>query len=149
MHFACPEVQFILSPNTREEQIVVFLVRPTANGHCRAQHDPQGLELRRDSIDHHKAVRVSQNIVLEPQGWSVQSRATKLTSWDARLGILKEICSELPCAVRNQEVDEGKKTVTSTTLEIYRNVNEVEMTADTLDAAESLRRRETSEARER
>ena len=70
----------------REEQIVVFLVRPTANGHCRAQHDPQGLELRRDSIDHHTVVRVAQIIVLEPPGQSVQSRTTKsdilgCTSW--------------------------------------------------------------------
>ena len=86
----------------RGEQIVVLLVTPAANGHCRAQHDPQGLQLRRDSIDHHTAVRVAQNIVLEPPGQSVQSHTTKVTSWDARLGILKEICSELPCGVRIQ-----------------------------------------------
>ena len=65
--------------------------------------------MRRDSIDHHTAVRVAQNIVLEPLGQSVQSHTTKVTSWDARLGILKGICSELPCGVRIQEVDEGKK----------------------------------------
>ena len=58
MRFACPEGQVILFSITREEQIVVLLARPTANG-------PQGLELRGDSIDHHTAVRVAQNIVLE------------------------------------------------------------------------------------
>ena len=88
-------------PFAAKEDEVVLLARPTANG-------PQGLELRRDRIDHHTAVRVAQNIVLEPLGWSVQSHTTKVTSWDARLGILKEICSELPCAVRIQEVDERK-----------------------------------------
>ena len=56
--------------------VVVLLVRPTANGHCRAQHDRQGLELRRDSIDHHTAVRVAQNVVLEPLGQSVQLHTT-------------------------------------------------------------------------
>ena len=60
----------------REEQVVVLLVRPTANGHCRAQHDPQGLEQRRDSIDHHTAVRVAQNVVLEPLDQSVQLHTT-------------------------------------------------------------------------
>ena len=53
MRFACPEDQVILFSITREEQIVVLLARPTANG-------PQGLELRKDSIDHHTAVRVAQ-----------------------------------------------------------------------------------------
>ena len=60
----------------REEQVVFLFVRPTANGHCRAQHDPQGLELRRDSIDHHTVVRVAQNVVLEPLGQSVQLHTT-------------------------------------------------------------------------
>ena len=92
-----------------------------------------------------------------PLGWSVQSHTTKVTSWDARLGILKEICSELPCAVRIQEVDEGKtrnkhnarnlqerkqnmvsnkeedegKTVTRTMEEICGHVNKDELTANT------------------
>ena len=58
MRFACPEGQVILFSITCEEQIVVLLARPTVNG-------PQGLELRGDSIDHHTAVFVAQNIVLE------------------------------------------------------------------------------------
>ena len=75
---------FIELSKTGSMSITLLLVRPTANG-------PQGLEMRRDSIDHHTAVRVAQNIVLEPLGQSVQSHTTKVTSWDARLGILKEM----------------------------------------------------------
>ena len=41
-------------PFAAKEDEVVLLARPTANG-------PQGLELRRDRIDHHTAVRVAQN----------------------------------------------------------------------------------------
>ena len=143
MRFACPQGQVILFSITREEQIVVLLARPTANG--------------RDSINHHTVVRVAQNIVLETVGWSVQSHTTKVTTWDARLGILKEICLELPCGVRIQEVDEGKtrnkhnarklqerkqnmvnnkeedegKTVTRTMEEICGHVNKDEVTANT------------------
>ena len=41
-------------PFAAKEDEVVLLARPTANG-------PQGLELRRDRIDHHTAVRVAQH----------------------------------------------------------------------------------------
>ena len=48
--------------------------------------------LRGTSTKHHRAVRFSHNVAFEPPGLRVQSLLKTLTSWHARLGVLKEIC---------------------------------------------------------
>ena len=53
----------------------------------------------------HKAVRVSQNIVVAPWAGAFSSMIT-LTFWEARPGILKETSSDTLCSA--QEVDKGK-----------------------------------------
>ena len=60
----------------------------------------------------HKAVRVSQNIVVAPWAGAFSSMIT-LTFWEAHPGILKETSSDTLCSA--QEVDKGK-TVTGKAL---------------------------------
>ena len=59
----------------------------------------------------------------------MQSHSTKLTSWHARLGILKEICAGLPSSVSIKEADEGKP-VTGTMSEVHWHENKVELTGE-------------------
>ena len=50
--------------------------------------------LRRNSVDHDRAVQVSRNIVFKPAERPVQSHTTKLTSWRTErdmLGTVSEI----------------------------------------------------------
>ena len=65
-----------------------------------------------------------------------------LTSWDARLGTLKEIYSDTLCSVRVEEVDEGK-TATGTVLEVHRHENKVELTEEGIENIAQYLRRET------
>ena len=80
----------------------------------------QWFALRRNSIDHHRAVHVSLNTVLKSHVLARSANMTTPASWHARPGLLKETCSELHCPVSIEEVDEGK-TVTGTMLEVYRH----------------------------
>ena len=68
-------------------------------------------------------------IVFKPPEVRVQSHTKKLTSWHARLGILKEICSELPCSVIIEEVDESKQ-LTGAMSEVHLYENKVELTGE-------------------
>ena len=45
---------------------------------------PQGLALRRNGVDHHRAVHASLNIEIKPLYWRVQSSMTALASRHAR-----------------------------------------------------------------
>ena len=76
-----------------------------------------GHVLRRNSIVRHKAVRVSQNILVAPWAGAFSSMTT-LTSWHARPSILKGTSSKLLCLV----IDEGK-TVTGILFGVHWNVN--------------------------
>ena len=61
--------------------------------------------------------------------WRVQSHTTKLTSWHARLGIPREICTEVPSSVSFEEADEGK-LLTGTSSEVHWHENKVEITGE-------------------
>ena len=76
----------------------------------------------RTASTHHKTVHASLNVVLKPLDWCVQSKMTLL---DPGMHLL----AYWLCAVSILEVDESK-TVTGAMLEVYRTVNEVELTAD-------------------
>ena len=59
----------------------------------------------------HKAVRISQNIAVEPLDWRVQSH---LSSWNARAGFLRKLvrkCSARQAMMLKLPVEETKRDV--------------------------------------